>query len=81
MQEYQVIYTDDKGNQESVFYSVDSLNELRKYVHTHQVAGKEFQIYQLVPVHTDWAEEFEKFVAYADQFDKVVKAAGENQNA
>ena len=58
MNEYQVIYTDSNGKQQTEVYKAASLGEFKQSVLLAHIAGYEFQIYQLVPVHTDWVEQW-----------------------
>ncbi len=58
MNEYQVIYTAPDGNQVTEVYKAASLTEFKHSVFLAHITGYEFQIYQLVPVHTDWVEQW-----------------------
>lgn len=60
MNEYMVVYTAQNGEQFTVVYKADRIAEFKQYVKAEVARGYEFAIYQLVPVHTDWAEQFEE---------------------
>jgi hypothetical protein len=60
MNEYQVVYTDDNGNQETEVYQAESLTQFKGRVKSKAASGYGFFIYQMIPVHTDWDFEFEQ---------------------
>ncbi len=58
MNEYMVVYTDGNGEQFSETYPANSLTEFKQKVKDYSDRGYEFAIYQIVPVCTDWEEQW-----------------------
>jgi len=60
MNEYMVVYTDEDGDQITQTYPAESLTEFKQNVQGMFFGGYEFAIYQMIPVHTDWEEQWKE---------------------
>jgi len=63
MNEYMVVYTNEDGEQTTEVYSAQHLGEFKQQVKGMADGGYEFAIYQMVPVHTTWEDDWKEAAA------------------
>ena len=60
MNEYLVFYVAEDGKHCKEIYAATSLTHFKAEVKAKAEEGYSFQIYQLVPVQTDWVEQWDE---------------------